>query len=151
MPPNRNSGGGVPAPAVLQHGYGLRVIDYTDVELEGAADATGLAWLQTSPLAWNYYMRVERMTIVPYGTNSVNECEIGVYVGDQLIPQRGRDWTPFPAGTVAVSEYPSYLTVRPTYQLSIAISGAAPGDIFFAAVQYQLVEKVLGQANWPSS
>lgn len=136
------------SPAVLSVGFGLRIIDFEDKELTGQADVTGTCLLQTDQLASDHYMRVER--IVVQGP-SANTCIVTVYVGDRQIPQRGRDWTPLPPGAIGVSEYPSYLTVKPTTLLTIAITGAVPNDRFFASVQFQLVQKVLGQGRWPSS
>lgn len=139
----------VPAPAVLTRGYGLRVIDYTGVELQAVADATGSAVLATDYLPQDHLLRVERMTIAG---NSANLCTIVVYEGDDVTRMiRARDFTYFPPGSLAVAEYPSYLNIGPTLCLSISVTAANPGDQFAAYVQYQLVQKVLGQANWPSS
>ena len=138
-----------PTPAVLSRGYGLRVIDYSDSELSGQADATGTCALYTDYLPQERLMRVERITVTG---DSANYCTITVMVGDDPArTARTRDFTPFPPGDVAVAEYPSYLTVKPTLCLLVLITGANEGDQFDATVQYQLVEKVLGQVNWPSS
>jgi len=142
---------GIPTPASYSKGMGLRVLDYGELELSEQADSAGVALLQSDVLATDQQLRIER--IVVWGT-SENLCQITVYNGDDSdnpLPQRARDGTPFPSGFIAVSEYPSYLTISPGNALTVAVTGANPGDQFYAAAQYQLCQKVLGQAQWPSS
>jgi hypothetical protein len=143
--------GGIPTPAVYGKGMGLRVLDYNELELTAAADSAGVALLQTDVLSSDQLLRIER--IVVYGT-SANLCQITVYNGDDSdspLPQRARDGTPFPSGLLAVAEYPNYLTITSGNALTVAVTGASDGDQFFAAAQYQLCQRVLGQAYWPSS
>lgn len=141
---------GIPTPAVYAKGMGLRVLDYGELELSAAANAGGVALLQTDVLSSDQLYRIER--IVVYGT-SENLCQITVYNGDDSdnpLPQRARDGTPFPSGLLAVAEYPNYLTITSGNALTIAVTGANSGDQFFAAAQYQLCQRVLGQSAWPS-
>lgn len=133
-----------PTPAVYSEGLGLRVLEFDLKELSAtvAAGQTS-AVMQTQTLPSSHILRIERIVVTG---NSANLCEIGVYEGaDTTLPIRGRDWTPFPSGMVAVAEYPSFLTIRETLPVSILITGANPGDQFAAAVQYQLCLKVRGQ------
>lgn len=131
----------IPYPAVLRAGYELRVIDYAELELAGDAAADGTAVLSSDYVQQGYLLRAERICVT--GTSS-RLTQITVLVGDDTSrPARYRDGTPFPPGQVAVSEYPSFLTVLPTLCLTLLIDGASPGDSFGATVQYQLVQKVL--------
>jgi len=47
-----------------------------------------------------------------------------------------------PPGYVAVSEYPSFLTILPTYCLMAQVTGANEGDTFCVVATYQLVQKL---------
>lgn len=138
----------IPSPAALSVGYGLRVISYDEEELQGVADSTGTVLLQSGYLAQDKLLRIERISVVG---NSANTRNIGVYAGDNPIPQRRRDGTIWPAGFDAIAEYPSYLTIKPTLCLLIEVTGCVPGDSVNATYQFQLIQRVLGQSQWPSS
>jgi hypothetical protein len=137
----------IPTPAALTQGVSLRVADYSELELIATADDTGVASVSTDQLQQSQILRVERIVVTG---DSENECLLGVYTGDgsgSILPQRIRDWTPLPPSTIGVAEYPQFLTITPTYCLTIYIEGANEGDVFTAAVQYQLVLKIVGKAG----
>lgn len=118
-----------PTPAVLSKGAGLRVIDYAVDELPACqASAEGLASVTSGYVDTDKLWRIERITVAPGPANSATLGQIAVYASDDMTPQRGRDWTPYTANNYAVSEYPSYLTIKPGIAITIAIVGVAPGD-----------------------
>jgi|HubBroStandDraft_4_1064222.scaffolds.fasta_scaffold01801_12 hypothetical protein len=133
------STGNLPVPAALTRGVTLQVIDYNEVELILTAGSDGIAQDETDQLQQNQYMRIERIVVT---TSSQNTVEVTIYQGDNPIPQRGRDWTILPPGYVAVSEYPSFLTILPTYCLMAQVTGANEGDTFCVVATYQLVQKL---------
>jgi hypothetical protein len=141
----------IPVPAVYSKGMGLRVLNYDELELTGSAGQDGTAILQTDILASDQLLRIER--IVVYG-DSASLCDVTVYNGDDSpapAPQRARDGTQLPSGYLAVAEYASFLNVAAGNCLTVEVTGANPGDQFYAAVQFQLCQRVIGQAQWPSS
>lgn len=120
-------------------GVALQVIDYTELEVIATANAAGVAFAaydQVDALQW---WRVERIIV---NGNSAKPCEVTVYQGQTVTPQRARDWSPLPVGFVAIAEYPNFLTILPGSALSLNITGAAAGDAFYICAQYQLVTKV---------
>lgn len=132
--------GGLPVPAAITRGVRLRIIDLGVTELQVTAGPDGTGQASTTTLQQGMWLRIERIVVLG---DSLNTAEITVYEGDDTTrPQRGRDWTQLPPGYVAVAEYPAFLTINPTLCATIAVTGAADGDIFYASVQYQLVAKV---------
>lgn len=135
-------GNRLPVPAALTRGVDFRVIDYNELEITMEAAADGVAAQSTDYLQQDQWLRVER--IVAISDTQATGVELTVYKGDlPVLPQRGRDWTPMPPGFVAVAEYPAFLTVYPGSCLTLQAAGANSGDLFWLAVQYQLVAKVL--------
>lgn len=132
----------LPTPASLLHGVSFRTIDFDEKELIVKANAQGLASAEFDQLQQGHYWRVERIVVA---SESANSTTVFVYQGNDPSLQRQRDGTPLPSGLIAVAEYPSYLTIRPTSMLMVQITGANANDIFTVSAQYQLVEKVSGQ------
>lgn len=144
----------LPVPASLSGGVSFRTVDIDKLRLTATADATGTAVASGATqgpdtvMQQGQWMRIERIVITG---NSLNGCEAGFYEGDagELLLQNIEDWTPLPSGDVGVSEYPSFLTIRPTRCLTVQITGANKGENFFVSATYQLCVKAPGP--WPSS
>jgi len=132
----------LPVPAALTRGITLQVIDYAEQERTATAAADGIATITWDYLQQGQYWRLERLAVVG---NHTAECTVGVYQGDTPIAQRQRDGTPLPPGIIGVSEYPSFLTILPTSCLTVVVTGAAPGNVFTCAAQFQLVQKIIGR------
>lgn len=141
--------GNLPIPAALLYGASFQTIDLAEVELLAKAGSNGVATVTSTYLQQGQYWRIERMVVVG---NSANECVVYCYQGDTPLAQRQRDGTPLPPGIVGVSEYPNFLTILPTSCLTVEITGANPGDVFYVTPFYQLVQKKTGSASlWRSS
>lgn len=133
----------IPVPAALTQGVSLRVADYSELELLATAGADGTATVSTDPLQQSQILRVERIVVT---SDSLNNCQLGIYTGDgSILPQRIRDTTGLPAQSMAIAEYPQFLTITPTSCLTVYVTGGSEGDVFTAAVQYQLVLKIIGR------
>jgi hypothetical protein len=132
---------GIPVPAALSKAVDLQIIDIDEVEIQLTANSEGTDEESTDYLQQGQWWRIERAVIT---SQSQNLVQITLYQGDDTtMPQRARDWAQIPAGQSAVAEYPNYLTILPTRCLTVAMQGANEGDNVFAAVTYQLVQKLV--------
>lgn len=139
-----------PTPAVYDRGLGLRTLAYDISELIATVGVGATSCeLQMDPVSPGHVLRVERILVLG---NSANTVSVEVFEGDDTTrPIRSRDWTPLPPGARGVAEYPQHLTIRETNPLTILVTGANAGDIFQAAIQWQLCVKTLGQRLAASS
>lgn len=130
----------LPTAVQTTSGVVLQVIDYVVQPLQAVANSAGIATITYDTVDPSQLWRVERIVL---STDSPLPLDCTVY-GASILPINIRDWTPLPVGFNAVAEYPQPVTIQGGAELQIVATGAAPGDVLTANVQYALVQRVPG-------
>jgi hypothetical protein len=121
-------------------GVALQVVDYAFWDDNGVAGSSGTVTLTADPIDSLQLWRVERIVVQ---VNSTNQTTCTVYGGNGTpIAIQARDWTPIPAGFVAVAEYPQPMTILGATSMTIQVTGCTAGDTVTTSVQYALVQRV---------
>lgn len=133
----------LPTAVQRQSGVALQVVDYV-VQPEQAvakgANGAAVATISYDTVDPAQLWRIERIVL---STTSTLPLACTVY-GASTLQINQRDWTPLPVGYIAVAEYPQPVTIQGGAQLQIVATGANPGDVLTANVQYALVQRVVG-------
>lgn len=139
------AGGGlvVTLPIAVQNAYGvqLRVIALCADPIQARADATGTATLLTkNSVDPDQMWRIERLTVT---STSGNQLSLTVTDGS-FTRDAGVRPKPNPKEFPAVAEYVNPVTLLGSQQFTLIATGAEPGDVVTAIVQYQIVARVPG-------
>lgn len=116
-------------------GAALQVVDYRSQSVKATADSSGTITAAFRPVDVGYLWRVERITVLCTSSTSTQAV---AYAGDPLA-QNMVDGTSH--GNLDTADESSPILVDSSIPLTIQWTGASPGAVGVARIQYQLVKR----------